>query len=160
MFRTLKSMVLTLTGVAVFVFTSYETLTWGEIITASYATLAEASSAGVIGRGWLPDVLPAGAVTIDGTYKIDSGARCWHAAVPAARLSEMEIRLISVGFSRWEGDVAPLPSFGWFRSCPFDLDATLDRSELWRRVAPATPGFEYVSIQKGSGTFSFWSGHR
>jgi hypothetical protein len=160
MFRTLKSISLALTTVAAFAFASYEVLTWGEIVTTSYATLADASSAGVIGRGWLPDVLPTGAVTIAGTYKIDSGDRCWQATVPAASLPEVEIRLISSGFSRWESDVAPLPSFGWFRTCPFDLEAMLNSSELWRRVPPATTGFEYVSIQKESGTFSFWSGRR
>lgn len=160
MLRTLRSLSFAFATVAAFAVASYKVLTWGEIVTTSYATLTDASAAGVIGRGWLPDVLPEGAITIAGTYKIDSGDRCWQATVPAASVPEVEIRLISAGFSRWEGDVAPLPSFDWFRSCPFDLETISHRNEVWRRVPAAITGFEYVSMQKESGRFSFWSGRR
>jgi hypothetical protein len=139
---------------------SYEVLTWGEVVIASYATLGEASAAGVIDRGWLPDVLPSGAIGIAGTYDLDGSERCWQATVPAVSLAGVEGQLTSSGFNRWGGDVAPLPSFSRFRTCPFDLVAVSHSAELWRRVSPETSDFEFVSIQKGTGTFSFWSARR
>ena len=46
-----------------------------DVVTASYATLAEAQQAGAIDRGWMPKGLPQGAYEIREAHDLDSNRR-------------------------------------------------------------------------------------
>lgn len=46
-----------------------------DVVTSTYATLAEARQAGEIQRGWIPDGLPAGAFELRGAHSVDSTKR-------------------------------------------------------------------------------------
>ena len=48
-----------------------------EVVTTSYATMAEARQAGAVERGWVPDILPAGAHDIREAHDQTVKSRRW-----------------------------------------------------------------------------------
>jgi hypothetical protein len=66
-----------------------------EVVTASYATLAEARAAGAVQRGWVPEGLPAGTHELREAHDLDSNRRWGLFSFPPAQSDALRSMLNS-----------------------------------------------------------------
>lgn len=128
-----------------------------DVQTTRYDTVVDARQDCLFERGWIPDVLPASAVSIIETHNIDTNERCAQASVPAPSRPQVESALRTMGFREIETHPAAPP----FEACTFDapspttIDVGFSRSATSGAGLAATSETEYVVL--AGETLYFWS---
>jgi hypothetical protein len=98
-----------------------------DVVTASYATLAEAERAGAVARGWLPPGLPAGTHDIREAHGVDTGRR-WALFSFRGEDDAALKRVLQPGETSLEGEVCDAPArLEWW---PILLRGQLDAERI------------------------------
>lgn len=64
-----------------------------DVVTASYASLAEARAAGEVQKGWIPEGLPPGTYEMRSAHNLDTNARWGLFSFPAAEAPQLKTLL-------------------------------------------------------------------
>jgi hypothetical protein len=98
-----------------------------EVMTASYATLAEARSAGAIERGWVPEGLPEGTYELREAHDLDTNRRWGLFSFPQRQADTLRALLLSDEIAL-NGVIVDIPArIEWW---PVLLRGTLDAEQI------------------------------
>jgi hypothetical protein len=117
----------------------------------NYPTLEAAQSDLLFERGWVPDVLPAGAGPIVEAHDLDTNARCSKSVFRADASSQVSDALRASGFEEFSGELPPIP----FSQCPFSLESARSGGSVFLNTRGATSDREFAVV--AGGVLYFWS---
>jgi hypothetical protein len=123
----------------------------GESQVNTYPTISSAHSDRLFERGWLPEVLPAGAGPIVEAHDLDTNARCSKSVFPAAASAQVSQALRGLGFEGFSGELPPLP----FSRCPFSLERARSSGSAFLNTRGADSDWEFAVV--ADGVLYFWS---
>lgn len=98
-----------------------------DVVTATYATLAEARQAGEIQRGWIPEGLPPGTFEMRSAHNVDTNVRWGLFSFPPAEAPHLKALLDPAEFPLQGQQCNPPRRIEWW---PIQLRGVLDAERI------------------------------
>jgi hypothetical protein len=128
-----------------------------DVVTASYATLAEAERAGAVDRGWMPPGLPPGAYDIREAHDLDSNRRWALFSFPASQSAALR-GLLETSEASLSGQICDAP--GRIEWWPIVLRGSLDAERITAtglRAYRSADGSLLFAVNWNQGRAYYWT---
>jgi hypothetical protein len=128
-----------------------------DVVTASYANLAEARAAGDIQKGWIPEGLPAGTFEMRSAHNLDTNARWGLFSFPVAEAPHFKAQLEPTEFPLEGQQCNPPRRIEWW---PILLRGNLDAERIGTtglKAYKSADGALLFAVNWNQGRAYYWS---